>query len=155
MVAALAAALALLLALLPSGKVARERPGATVRHPTTTTLPSGPDALGALVRDVAAGVSAGTLPADVGQAITSQAQQAVAEANGQPDQAAQDLAGVASTISSGSQDGTIGATTAAVLQHDLTVLAAALGLPAAANPPTTTTTAPTHGRGHGQNQGGD
>ena len=46
---------------------------------TTTTLPSGPTALAALVKDVASGVSAGSVDSGSGQSISNQAEQAIAD----------------------------------------------------------------------------
>jgi hypothetical protein len=112
---------------------------------TTTTVPppTGPSALAALVGDVATAVDAGTLDPATGRAITNEAQQAQSEAaSGHPNQAANDLQQAASTIAAGEQRGTIPADEGATLQSDLSTLAGALGLSAAATPPTTPTTTP-------------
>jgi hypothetical protein len=125
-------------------------------HPTTTSTAStttttiapaltAPTALAALVRDVAAGVDGGTLSSGMGQAITTEAQQAVSdEAAGKPNQAADDLQQVAATIAAGEQNSMIPPSEGALLQGDLSSLANTLGLSAASTPPSTpTTTIPT------------
>jgi serine/threonine protein kinase len=138
----------------------------TASTTTTTTAPplTAPTALAALVRDVATGVDGGTLTSGVGQAISSQSQQAVNdEAAGRPGQATNDLQQVAATIETGEQDGTIQPSEGSLLQGDLASLASTLGLSAASNPPPTSTTTPTPappsggptilGPGVGQGQG--
>jgi hypothetical protein len=131
----------------------------TTTSTTTTTVPSAPTALAALVRDVASGVTNGSLSAGVGQALSNQADQAVTdEAAGSPDQAANDLQQAATMIANGEQDGTIQPATASTLQSDLSALAGTLGLSAAGAAPTTTTTTTTPGAtlptGNGKHHGG-
>ncbi len=125
---------------------------------TTTAPPSAPAALGALVGDLAAAVDNGSLDPATGQTISTQAQQAVTdEAGGKPNQAANDLQQAAIALATATQDGTLGQSEATVLQGDLTALAGALGLSAAATAPATSTTpsGPPHpGHGHGQGAGG-
>jgi serine/threonine protein kinase len=122
---------------------------------TTTTPPNGPAALATLVRDVASGQVAGTIGTASGQAISSQAEQAVTdEAAGKQNQAANDLQQAAAAISGGIQNGSIAQAEGATLQSDLSVLAAALGLSAASTPPTAPpTTAPGPGGGKGRSNG--
>ncbi|HVB92480.1 MAG TPA: serine/threonine-protein kinase [Acidimicrobiales bacterium] len=134
--------------------------GGAGSHPTTTTTAprlTVPAALAALVSDVAAGVDAGNLSARLGQSLTDLAQQAVDdEAAGMQVQAAQDLAHLAATISSSLQSGTIAPSAGATLQGDLSALAVALGLGAAATPPSTTapsTPAPPGGKKSGPGPG--
>jgi hypothetical protein len=126
-------------------------PPATTSPTTTTTIPSGRSALGALVEDVTAGVAEGTLDARTGRAVSDQAAQAVDDAaSGNPDQAAGDLQQAATTLAA-SVDG--GATTTAegsIVQADLETVAADLGLGPAATPATTQPVAANgHGNGHG------
>jgi hypothetical protein len=107
---------------------------------TTTTVPSAPTALAALVRDIAAGESAGSIDSGQGQSISNSAQKAVTDqAAGHADQAANDLQQTAMSIANGAIKGTISPTEAATLQSDLSALAGTLGLSSAAAPPTTTT----------------
>src|SRR5664280_2345999 len=120
---------------------------------TTTTAPTGPTALATLVGDIATGQAAGTIDAGSGQTISNQAELAVNdEAAGKPNHAANDLHQAAMAITSGLQDGSIAQAEGATLQNDLSVLATALGLSAAGNPPTstspTTTAGPGDGKGH-------
>jgi serine/threonine protein kinase len=116
---------------------------------TTTTVPSAPTALAALVRDIASGVDTGSVSPNVGQNLGADAQRAVtAEATGQPDQAVSALQQAATTIATQEQSGALLPGEAAVLQSDLSALAATLGLSAASEAPTTTApTAPTPGPG--------
>ncbi|HWE68868.1 MAG TPA: serine/threonine-protein kinase [Acidimicrobiales bacterium] len=121
-------------------------PTTTTSAPTTTTVPTAAQSLAALVGAVASGVAAGTVPADVGQTIVTQAEQAVTNAAaGKPDQAANNLQQAATSIAHGVQSGDIAASGGTQLQAALSALASALGLGAAATAPTTTapTTAPT------------
>jgi eukaryotic-like serine/threonine-protein kinase len=107
---------------------------------TSTTLPSAPSALAGLVRDVASGVDAGSVNPGVGQALTTQAQQAVSdEAAGNAQQAVSDLQQAAATIVAGEQNNTITPAEGTTLQSDLAALASVLGLGAASTPPSTTT----------------
>ena len=117
---------------------------------TTTTTLSAPSALGALVRDAAAGEAAGTVDHGSAQNIANQAQQAVTDqAAGKPDQAANDLQQVAMVIANGVQSGAISSSESDVLQADLNALAAALGLGAAGAPPATAAPGPGAPKGHG------
>jgi hypothetical protein len=118
---------------------------------TTTTVPTAPTALATLVQDITSGEDAGTVSTGIGQALTSQAQQAVTdEAHGQPQQSAQDLQQAAITIQNGEQTGALDPSEGSILQNDLNVLAGTLGLSAAATvTTTTTTTAPGPGPGGG------
>jgi serine/threonine protein kinase len=136
----------------------------TTATTTTTTLPSGPTALAALVRDVASGESAGSLDSGIGRSISDPAEQAVAdEAAGNANQAANDLQQAAMAIADGVQSGKITQAEGATLQSDLSALATAIGLSAAAAPPTTQPvgTVPGagagpgagHGHGHGNGNG--
>jgi hypothetical protein len=108
-----------------------------------------------LVRDVASGQVAGTIGTASGQAISSQAEQAVTdEAAGKQNQAANDLQQAAAAISGGTRNGSIAQAEGATLQSDLSVLAAALGLSAASTPPTAPpTTGPGPGGGKGRSSG--
>ncbi len=121
---------------------------------TTTTLPSGPTALAALVKDVASGVSAGSVDPGSGQSISNQAEQAIAdEASGNANQAANDLQQAAMTIANGVQSSKITQAEGATLQSDLSALATAIGLTAAGAPPTTQPAVPGPGPGHGHGHG--
>ena len=104
---------------------------------TPTTLPSGATALSALVRDLALGEAAGSIDSGSAQSISNQAQQAISdEAAGSPDQSANDLQQIATTIASGLQNGQITQAEGVTLQSDLASLATALGLTAAGFPAT-------------------
>jgi eukaryotic-like serine/threonine-protein kinase len=118
---------------------------------STTTIPTGPTALAALVRDVASGETGGTINSATGQSLSSQAEQAVtAEGAGKANQAANDLQRAASTIANGVQNGNIGAAAGATLRSDLSTLAAALGASSASTPPSTP---PTTKSGSGDGRG--
>jgi serine/threonine protein kinase len=126
----------------------------TTSTTTTTTLPNGPTALAALVQDVAAGESAGSLDSGIGQSISNPAEQAVAdEAAGNPNQAANDLQQAAMTIANGVQSGKITQAEGATLQSDLSALATAIGLSAAGAPATTQPAGPGPEPGHGHGPG--
>jgi serine/threonine protein kinase len=116
---------------------------------TTTTQPPTPSStLGQLVADVTSGEQSGSVQQGIGQSLTQQAQQAVTdEQSGSPQQAANDLQQAATIISDGEQNGTISQQAATTLQNDLNALASTLGLGAASQAPTTTTTAPGSGPG--------
>jgi hypothetical protein len=119
-------------------------PTTTTASTTTTTIATGPTALAALVRDIASGVDGGSLPSGIGQALSTQAQQAVSdEAAGQPQQAAQDLQQAAGIIANAEQNGGVAPAEGSILQADLSSLADAIGLGAAGQPPATTTTTTT------------
>jgi serine/threonine protein kinase len=108
---------------------------APTRSTTTTTIASAPNALAALVGDVASGQSAGSIDPGSAQAITSQAQMAESDAStGKSDQVAKDVQQVAKTIAMGLQHGKISAAEGATLQRDLAALAAVLGVVSAASP---------------------
>jgi hypothetical protein len=126
-------------------------PATTTSAPPTTVAPTPSQALAALVGAVASGVAAGTVPADLGQTISTQAEQAVTNAAaGKPDQAANNLQQAAASIANGVQSGDIAASAGSGLQASLSALAATLGLSAAATAPTTApTTAPPPGPGNG------
>jgi hypothetical protein len=123
---------------------------------TTTTLPTAPTALAALVRDVAAGVTAGSISSNIAQSLTNLAQRAITDAAaGSPDQTARDLQQAATLITNGEQNGVIQPTEGSTLQSDLSSLAGALGLSAAGTAPSTTsTTVAAHGKGHDGGPGG-
>ncbi|HEY1827880.1 MAG TPA: serine/threonine-protein kinase [Acidimicrobiales bacterium] len=132
----------------------------TTTTTTTTTQPPTPSStLGQLVADVTSGEQSGSVQQGIGQSLTQQAQQAVTdEQSGSPQQAATDLQQAATIISDGEQNGTISQASATTLQNDLNALASTLGLGAASQAPTTTTTAPgligpahKHGGGGGGN----
>jgi eukaryotic-like serine/threonine-protein kinase len=130
-------------------------PPATTRPATTATV-SPPTALAALIRDVAAGESAGTVDPGSGRAISNQAEQAVTdEAAGKPNQAANDLQQAAMQIANGLQNGKTTSAEGAKLQSDLAALATTLGLGAAATLPPQPAPhpghpkPPAHGHGHG------
>ncbi|HWD52952.1 MAG TPA: serine/threonine-protein kinase [Acidimicrobiales bacterium] len=125
------------------------RPATTTTSvPTTTPPPTAAQALATLVGDVASGVTAHTISGNTGQMISMQAQQAVTDAAaGKSQPAANDLQQAATSIASGTRSGAITASEGAVLQGDLSTLAATLGLSAAGTapttaPPTTPTTPP-------------
>jgi predicted Ser/Thr protein kinase len=142
-----------LLALLPNGggapssttgvTTATTAPATSTSAPPTTAAPSAAQSLAALVGAVASEVTSGTLAANLGQMISTQAEQAVTNAAaGKPDQAANDLQQVATSIANGVRSGSIAASAGAGLQAALSTLASALGLSAAATAPTTAPTAP-------------
>jgi hypothetical protein len=96
------------------------------------------------VRDVTSGIQGGTISPTTGQALTTQAQQAVTdELAGRPDQAARDLQQAAALIANAAQAGTMQPSEVTTLQADLTALAGTLGLSAASQAPSTTTTSST------------
>jgi serine/threonine protein kinase len=129
-------------------------PSPSTTTPTTPTTQTGPTALAALVRDVASGVSAGTVDPGGGQSISNHAEQAVTDAaGGNPDQAANDLQQAAMTIANGINNGSIGQAEGVTLQTDLSTLATTLGLSAASTPPTTPP-GPGDGHDHGGRKGG-
>ncbi len=108
---------------------------------TSTTVLSAPTALATLVGDLASGVDAGSVSADISQALSNQAQQAVsAEAAGHTNQAVNALQQAAMTIAGAEQSGALIPSEASILQNDLSALAGTLGLSAAGQAPTTTTT---------------
>ncbi len=133
----------------------------TVPPTTTTTLPSVPHALAKIVNDVVAGQSSGLVGPQSAQSISATAQLAVTDLNsGNAQQAASDLQQAATTIAVGVSKGYIGKSNGVLLQNDLTALATALGLGAAATPttgPPTTTPATTstfaNGNGDGNGNG--
>jgi hypothetical protein len=126
----------------------------TTSTTTTTTLPSGPTALAALVGAVAAGESAGTVDPGIGQSISNQGEQAIAdEAARKSNQATRDLQQAATTIATGVQNGKINPAEGSVLQSDLSALATSIGLSAAGSPPATQPAGPGQGPGPGHGQG--
>ena len=115
----------------------------TTTTSTTTTLPSAPAALGALVSEIAAGESAGSLQPDVGQSIANAAQMAITdEMAGKTSQATADLQQAATSIADGVKNHKIAQAEGTTLQTDLSALATALGLGAAGTPPTTQASGP-------------
>jgi serine/threonine protein kinase len=123
---------------------------------TTTTIPSGPNALSALVSTLATGQSTGNVDAASGQSVSQQAEQALIDAaSGNSSQAATDLQQAATTVVNGTQSGLISASNGTTLQRDLSNLAAALGVSAPSFATTTTTTAPPNGNGNGNGNGND
>jgi len=128
----------------------------TTQHSTTTsTLASGSPAFSTLASDLANGQSAGGIDPGSVHAITQQAQQALTDAAaGNTIQAANDLQRASTTITNATQSGQVASSEAALLQSDLSALAAELGVIA---PSTTTTTVappgggPGNGKGHGHN----
>jgi eukaryotic-like serine/threonine-protein kinase len=133
-------------------------PTTTVPPTTTTTaLPTPSHALTTFINDVVAGQTAKLIGPQVGQSLSMGAQQAVIDAgNGNADLAATDLQQVATTIATGVSSGHIAKASGVLLQSDLTILAKALGLGAAATPSSTTTstsstttTVPNNGFGGG------
>lgn len=132
-------------------------PATTTSAPPTTVAPTPAQSLAALVGAVASGVAAGTVPADLGQTISTQAEQAVTNAAaGKPNQAANNLQQAAVSIANGVQSGNIAASAGTQLQAALSALASSMGLPAAATAPTTTAPPPTQpgpGPGNGNGNG--
>jgi serine/threonine protein kinase len=137
----------------------------TVPPSTTTTLPSISHSLTKIVNDVVAGQSAHAIGPQSAQSISSGAQQAVTDlSSGNAAQAATDLQGVAATIANGVANAYMTPAYGTLLQADLTTLANALGLSAAATPSTSTTTSTAltgnpngngngNGNGHGNGNG--
>jgi serine/threonine protein kinase len=146
-----------------SGATPPHRTSTTTTKPsTTTTLGGTAGALAQLERDVSAGVSAGTIEPRSGQAMTSQAQQAVSDAGaGKLDQAANDVQRMEVLIADDLLTGTIDPSAASTLQSDLAGLTESLGLNAVNPAPTTPTTpggpapGPGHGNGGGKGNGND
>jgi serine/threonine protein kinase len=135
-------------------------PTTTVPPTTTTTaLPSPSHALTTFINDVVAGQTARLIGPQTGQSLSMGAQQAVIDAgNGNADLAATDLQQVATTIATGVTSGHIAKANGVTLQGDLTILAKALDLGAAATPSSTTstsstTTTPLTGPGNGNGNG--
>jgi serine/threonine protein kinase len=135
-------------------------PTTTVPPTTTTTaLPTPSHALTTFINDVVTGQTARLIGPQVGQSLSMGAQQAVIDAgNGNADLAATDLQQVATTIATGVTGGHIAKANGVTLQSDLTLLAKALGLGAAATPSSTTstttsTTTPSTGPGNGNGNG--
>ncbi|MDR3648964.1 MAG: serine/threonine-protein kinase [Acidimicrobiales bacterium] len=115
----------------------------------TTTVPSAPAALAALIRDLASATEAGTLGSGTARSISAPAQQAVSdEAAGRPNQAASDLQQAAQAIASAVQYGSISESEGTMLQTDLSALATSLGLSAAGSPPTTSSGSGNTGSGN-------
>lgn len=131
----------------------------TTTHPptttTSTTLPSTSSALTGLLGDVASGQSAGSIDPASGQSISQQAEQALIDAaSGNLSKAANDLQQAATTIANGTQSGVITESEGVTLQHDLAVLASALGVSAPSTTTTTTTSpGPPNGNGHDHGKG--
>jgi hypothetical protein len=139
----------------------------TVPPSTTTTLPSVSHSLTKMVNDVLAGQSSHAIGPQSAQSISSGAQLAVTDlSSGNAAQAATDLQGVAATIVNGVANAYITPAYGTLLQADLTTLANALGLSAAATPSSSTTTStaltgnpngngngPGPGNGHGNGNG--
>jgi hypothetical protein len=111
--------------------------------------------LAALVSDVATGKSAGSVDPASGQSVSQQAEQALIDAaSGNLSKAANDLQQAATTIANGTQSGVITESEDVTLQHDLSVLASALGVSAPSTTTTTTTSpGPPNGNGHGHDHG--
>jgi len=122
---------------------------------STASVPSGPDALAALVRDVATGEESSALDTATGQTILQHAQQALSQVtSGNAATAAGELQQAASTLAAGVQSGSISSAEGDTLRADLSTLATALGLGAAATVPTTPAPGPKPGHGHGGSGGG-
>jgi serine/threonine protein kinase len=120
--------------------------------PTTAATPpvrTAATELSALSRDVNAGMAAGSIAATTGQALTSDARQAISAAGtGNRVQATADLQRALQTVSTGTLDGSLTASEAGVLQRDVSALAATLGVPATPiSTPPSTATHPTAGPG--------
>lgn len=125
-------------------------PSASARPSPTPTALTVPTALAALNRDLASGVSAGTVDAAVAQSISSQAAKAVTDqAAGNLTLATNDLSQAAAMIAQAVQNNTITAG-APTLQSDLSSLATALGLGAVGAPPSLQPASPA---GHGPRKG--
>ncbi len=104
---------------------------------STTTVPNAPTALAALVRDLASATEGRSITAATAQSISGPAQQAVSdEAAGRPNQAASDLQHAAQAITNAVHDGSVSQPEGTVLETDLSALATALDLSAAATTPT-------------------
>jgi len=134
----------------------------TTQPPGTTTPPSTATAIGSvalarLLSDIANGQTAGALAIDSGQTISKLAQLAVSsEAVGNPSQAVSYLQQASAAIATGLRSGSVGRVEGELLQSDLSMLMASLGLAVATTPPTiaSTTTAPGSGRGKGHGHNG-
>jgi serine/threonine protein kinase len=145
------------LALGSDGPTTTTTTTSTTSTTTTTTLPSTSHSLAKIVNDVVAGQSAHAIGPQTAQSISTGAQQAVTDLNsGNAAQAATDLQGVASDIANGVASAYMTPAYGTLLQGDLTTLANALGLSAAATPSSTTTTTvpgPPNGPGPGGGNG--
>jgi serine/threonine protein kinase len=150
-IAAAAIALIFLLASNPS------KPPTTTQASTTTTsstILSSSSALTRLVSDLASAQTTGAIDPASQQDISQDANQSlIDEGAGNLAQAENDLQQAATVLVNGIQGGQISPSEGAILQRDLSALAASLGV---ATPSETTTTAPSppgnggpgHGKGH-------
>ncbi len=122
-----------------------QAPTTAAPHPVSTTppRPTGATELAAFIRHVNAGVAAGSLSSELGQAVTGDARQAVSStAGGGRTQAETDIERALGSVASGVPDGSITVAEAGLLETDLTALATTLGLRATAAPPSTAAPAP-------------
>lgn len=131
----------------------------TQRPSTTISFPSGSSAIATLMAQLTAAQTAGSIDPASAQRVSQLADQSLIDsANGNGVAAAGDLQQATTTIVDGVAAGTISPATGTTLEHDLSTLAAALGV-AAPNTTTTTTTpaivvpGPGNGHGHGIGKG--
>ncbi len=114
----------------------------TTPPPSAATTPTETAAteLSILSRDVNAGMAGGSIATAAGQALSSDARQAISAAgSGNRVEAAADLERAQQTVSTGASDGSLTASAAGLLQRDLSALAATLGVraPVTSTPPPT------------------
>ncbi|HZU81030.1 MAG TPA: serine/threonine-protein kinase, partial [Acidimicrobiales bacterium] len=154
-VAAVLFAIGLIVALTAGSGPAGRKAGATgtTTAPTTTTTASTAGAVsGTLVHDVQQGEAVGALSPAAGSAVLSQLGQALAfGAQGDAQQAAQQLGVMESTIFQAAATGQATPAEASTLMADVAALASAMNLPP---PTTTTTTAPPPPAPHKPHHGG-
>src|SRR5262249_36128499 len=113
---------------------------------TTPPAPTAATELAALTSDVNAGMASGSIASATGQAVTSDARQAIsATGAGNRTEAATDLRRAMQTVASGVSSGSLTSAEAGLLRASLSGLAAALGLSATALTPSTAVSPPTLG----------
>lgn len=101
----------------------------TTLAPTTTTTSGSSQSLTALINDLAAGVTAGTIQNGADQPIAQLANQAVSDAAaGNLDVATSDLQQASSGVDGAVNDGSIDQSVGPTLQSDLAALATSLGI---------------------------
>jgi serine/threonine protein kinase len=145
--AAAAVALIFLFASNPS-----KAPTTTTQPSTTTTILSSSSALARLVSDLASGQATGGIDAGSQQSISQDANQSLIDQGaGNSTRAENDLQQAANVLANATQGGQISPSESAVLQRDLSALAASLGVAAPSETTTTSTTSPSNsGPGHGK-----
>jgi hypothetical protein len=142
-----------------SGKPTRAQAPSTSAPRSSATLAPAPSAatrLAAVSRDVNAGVATGSVASATGEAVTSEARQAVsAVAAGNGAGAADDIRRALQAVAGGVPDGSITTGAARTLRADLLALASTLGVSTVSAPPSTVAPAGPAPHGHqGKGKGG-